>query len=133
MDESVRQIVRQRAQNRCEYCQLHQQHYRLWRHHVEHIIPRKHHGNDELDNLSLACVRCNLGKSSNLSGIDPETGEVIQLFNPRTQNWHEHFSFVGAMIVGRTPCGRATVDVLNMNEVERLRLRYYLIQNGELE
>ena len=133
MDEARRQTVRRRAQDRCEYCQLRQEHYLLWRHQLEHIVPRKHHGSDDVENLALACVRCNLSKSSNLSGIDTMTGEVIQLFNPRIQIWKEHFQIVGSLIVGRTPCGRATVDVLNMNEVERLRLRNQLLENGELD
>jgi hypothetical protein len=105
----------------------------LWRHQVEHIVPRKHHGSDDLDNLALSCVRCNLGKSSNLSGVDSESDRIVPLFNPRTQHWHEHFALIDAVIVGRTPCGRATVDVLNMNEDERLRLRIHLLDNGELD
>ena len=133
MDEEIRQTVRQRANDRCEYCRIRQEHFLLWLHQLEHIVPRKHHGSDDLDNLALACVRCNLGKSSNLSGIDSETGHVVELFNPRTQSWQEHFEFVDAIVVGKTPCGRATADVLNMNEVSRIRLRTHLLENGELD
>lgn len=133
MDRQLRDRVRSRAENRCEYCCLRQEHYRPWRHQIEHVIPRKHHGSDDEDNLALACVRCNLGKSSNLSGIDDDTGAIVTLFNPRTQIWDEHFAFEGAWIVGLTPAGRATVDVLNMNEDERLRLRTVLLVSGELD
>jgi len=133
MDEATRQEVRDRAANRCEYCRLKQQHFRLWRHQIEHVIPKKHHGSDGVDNLALACVRCNLAKSSNLAGRDEETGEIVPLFNPRVDEWHEHFAYSGARIIGRTPVGRVSVDVLNMNEDERLRLRRILLSNGELD
>lgn len=131
--ESVRAEVRERANNRCEYCRLRQEHYSLWRHQIEHIIPIKHGGDDELNNLALACIRCNLGKSSNLAGIDKTTGEMIRLFNPRTDDWPAHFSLSGALITGTTAIGRVSVDVLNMNEAERLQLRRELLLNGEID
>lgn len=133
MDHQLRERVRNRAGDRCEYCHLRQEHYRLWRHQIEHVIPRKHRGPDDEENLALACVRCNLGKSSNLSGIDDETGAIVTLFNPRTQIWEEHFAYEGADIIGLTPTGRATVAVLNMNEEERLTLRTALLFTGELD
>ncbi|HVX61258.1 MAG TPA: HNH endonuclease [Pirellulales bacterium] len=133
MDEATRRKVRDRAGNRCEYCRLKQQHLRLWKHQIEHVIPKKHHGSDDADNLALACVRCNLAKSSNLAGRDEETGDIVPLFNPRLHEWQEHFGYAGARIAGRTAIGRVSVDVLNMNEVERLRLRQALLSNGELD
>lgn len=133
MDSQTRDTLRQRADDRCEYCRLRQEHAPLWRHQVEHIIPIKHGGTDHLDNLAWTCVRCNLSKGPNLSGIDPETSQVIELFNPRTQVWSEHFAHEGAHIVGLTPVGRATVAVLNMNEPRRLELREELLDNDELD
>jgi 5-methylcytosine-specific restriction endonuclease McrA len=133
MDAETRRTVRQRSDNRCEYCQLRQEHAPLWRHQIEHIIPRKHHGTDDLENLAWTCIRCNLSKSSNLSGIDDETGQIIPLFDPRKQGWREHFAFQQAEIIGLTPTGRATVAVLNMNEPRRLQLRQELLDIGELD
>lgn len=133
MDQQTRQFVRDRADDRCEYCRLRQQDAVLWRHQIEHIIPRKHGGSDDLQNLCWACVRCNLGKSSNLSGIDDITGAVVELFNPRLEQWAEHFTWNGAEIVGLTPTGRATVAVLNMNEPRRLRLREALLDDVGLD
>jgi len=78
-------------------------------------------------------ARCNLSKSSNLSGIDIETGQTVVLFNPRTQIWSEHFAYSDAEIIGLTPTGRATVAVLNMNEPRRLQLRQELLELGELD
>lgn len=133
MDQKTRQFVRQRAEDRCEYCRLRQEHAPLWRHQVEHIIAIKHGGSDDLDNLAWTCVRCNLSKSSNLSGIDNVTGQVVELFNPRTQSWRDHFTYQDAKIIGLTPIGRATTAVLNMNERKRLELREELLDNAELD
>jgi hypothetical protein len=133
MDWQTRRTVRERADDRCEYCRLRQEHASLWRHQIEHIVPRKHRGTDDLTNLGWACVRCNLGKASNLSGRDADTGEIVPLFNPRTQPWNDHFAYEGAEIIGLTATGRVTVEVLNMNEPRRLALRQELLENGELD
>jgi 5-methylcytosine-specific restriction endonuclease McrA len=68
----TRTHVRERAQNACEYCRLHQNDSPLAVLHVEHIIPKIHGGTDDLDNLALACIDCNLHKGTNLTGIDPQ-------------------------------------------------------------
>jgi hypothetical protein len=52
------------------------------------------------------------------------------LFNPRRQCWRRHFAWEGAWLVGLTPCGRATVDVLNINAPHRIELRNLLILGG---
>jgi hypothetical protein len=90
---------------------------------IEHIIPRKHGGTDDNHNLALACIDCNLAKSSNLSGIDATTGATVPLFNPRSQRWDEHFVWQGSFLVGLTAIGRATIRVLNMNDEERQQVR----------
>jgi hypothetical protein len=91
--------------------------------HVEHIIARQHGGSDDLSNLALACDRCNLHKGPNLAAIDPQTGSVAILFHPRRDSWNEHFRWANAEIVGQTPSGRATVQLLHMNSKRRLQLR----------
>ena len=62
MDATVRDLVRRRAGDRCEYCQLKQEHLPFATFHLEHIIPRKHGGTDAPANLALACDRCNASK-----------------------------------------------------------------------
>jgi len=52
----IRAQVRQRAQNACEYCHLHQDDSPLAALHVEHIIPKIHGGSDDVENLALACT-----------------------------------------------------------------------------
>lgn len=132
MAAEVRALVRQRAGDRCEYCRLKQEHLPFSTFHVEHIIARQHGGSDNPGNLALACDRCNAYKGPNLTGIDPETGEVVRLFNPRVHRWETHFREVEASILGLTSMGRATVRVLNMNEERRVRLRALLKQSGQL-
>ncbi len=131
MDVAVRTLVRQRAGNRCEYCRLHQDEEPYFRLHVEHIIARQHGGSDDISNLALACHHCNLHKGPNLTGIDPETGQITPLFHPRQQVWDEHFAFLATTIVGLSPTGRTTVYVLNVNAEERLNLRAELLASGE--
>lgn len=123
INRQTRQLVRDRAGNRCEYCQLSQHLSPVAQLQIEHVIPRKHGGSDELDNLALACIDCNLAKSSNLSGIDPETGSVALLFDPRREDWPTHFAWQNAILVGLTPTGRATIQVLDVNDSERIAIR----------
>src|SRR5213593_97767 len=89
MKPSTRASVQERAGHRCEYCQLHQEDSPLAVMHVEHIIPRIHGGTDDLDNLALACIDCNLHKGPNLVGIDPETERVTDLFHPKRHRWED--------------------------------------------
>ena len=127
----TRELVRQRAGDRCEYCRLHQEHTNL-RHHVEHITAKQHGGSDDVDNLALTCHRCNLHKGPNLTGIDPQTGQIASLFHPRRDRWSDHFTFEGTRISGISPAGRSTVEVLNMNDARRLELRAEIRKRFEL-
>jgi len=131
MEPTLRDLVRRRAGNRCEYCQLRQEHLPFSTFHVEHIIPRKHGGDDDPRNLALACDRCNVHKGSNLTGIDPDTGMIVPLFNPRLHRWEDHFMLADATIVGLTAMGRTTVRVLQMNDPRRLRLRAVLARHEQ--
>jgi hypothetical protein len=130
MRASIRALVRSRAGRRCEYCRLHERDLPSFTFHIEHIVSRKHHGSDDLRNLAWSCHECNLAKSSNLSGRDVETGRIVALFNPRRQRWSRHFTWDGARMVGLTACGRATIDVLNINEPDRIDLRELLVIAG---
>lgn len=131
MDEALRQLVRRRAADRCEYCHLPQAGHDE-RFSIDHVVARKHGGSDAAGNLALCCLRCNLCKGPNLSGIDSDTGLVVQLFNPRRDLWTECFSWKGAMVIGLNDVGRATVAVLRMNAPERVLLRQALLAEGTL-
>jgi hypothetical protein len=123
IDAATRRTVRSRAGNACEYCRLPQEQSPLATLQVEHVVPRKHGGDDSLDNLALACIDCNLSKGTNLAGRDPETSSLTALFHPRTQSWDEHFEWRGAYLVGKTAVGRTTIEVLRINSDEQVQLR----------
>lgn len=126
---ALRQLITERAGNKCEYCLLHQDDSALT-HAVDHIIALRHGGQSTADNLALACINCNRNKGNDLTTLDPLTNRVTTLFNPREQNWQEHFSLLGARILGLTPHGRATIVLLRMNDIIRLQEREQLLTIG---
>ncbi|MBD2197046.1 MULTISPECIES: HNH endonuclease [Calothrix] len=115
--QSIREIIADRAKYLCEYCHS-PEFVNTDRFTVDHLIPQSLGGSDELENLALCCRRCNERRYNFTSGIDPQTQKEIPLFNPRTQQWSEHFiwSVNGTNIVGITPTGRATCNRLDMND-----------------
>jgi hypothetical protein len=123
MDGRLRQFVRERASNRREYCGLPQAAEPFFAYHIEHVIARQHGGNDAPENLALAYYHCNARKGPNLSALDPESGALVRLFDPRRDSWEEHFERNGVVIFGRTAIGWATVALLKMNAADRRRLR----------
>ena len=123
MDPSLREVVRRRAGDACEYFRIPQAATPLIAFHVEHIVSRQHGGTDDLTGLALACDRCNAYKGPNLTSIDPDTQTVVALFSPRRDIWTDHFVVRGGEMLGLTPAGRATVRLLNMNAPRRVELR----------
>ena len=130
MDENLRNEVCRRAGNRCEYCRIHQDQFPFYTFPIDHVIARQHRGATVLENLALSCPNCNLFKGPNIASIDPVSGELVPLFNPRKERWVEHFAWVGTTLVGLTPVGRATVELLAINHPERLLLRESLMDEG---
>jgi HNH endonuclease len=125
----LRRLVINRAGGQCEYCLIHQDD-RPETHPIDHVIALKHGGRTVKENLALACVICNGNKGSDLATIDPLNGEIVPLFNPRTQIWGDHFELSGAQINGRTAIGRATAALLRLNDNERISYRESLIDAG---
>lgn len=115
---SLADIVRQRAGGRCEYC-LTSEELSGIRCQIDHITPRSREGATTVDNLCLACLACNGHKHARTHAIDPESGAEVPLFNPRQQQWSEHFAWnaEGTEILGLTSTGRATVVALEMNDL----------------
>jgi hypothetical protein len=120
-DERTRLVAR-RALDRCEYCRMHQA-LQGGTFHVGRIHPLARNGADDFTNLALACPGCNLRKADRVEALDPETGAMVALFHPRHDPWSEHFRWEGHPLVGRTPRGRATVAVLDLNHPRRLLIR----------
>jgi len=126
---AIRQLVIQRAHECCEYCRLHQDDADST-HQMDHLIAIKHGGLTVGENLALACQLCNRYKGPDLAAIDPVGGMIVPIFNPRTQNWSEYFTLAGATIIGLTPAGRATVELLRLNDAARLTDRQTLMTAG---
>lgn len=110
------ETIRREAKNRCGYC-LNPQELIPYKLEIEHLIPKASGGESAKENLWLACRECNAHKSAKTKVVDNLTGKTVNLFNPRTQNWNEHFEFSKdkTEIIGKTPCGRATVEALQIN------------------
>ena len=126
---ALRRLVRERAHNRCEYCLIPES-ISFAPHWIDHVVAEKHGGKTEAENLANCCVLCNQRKGSDLSSIDPETGEVVPLFHPRRDRWDDHFVWDGPLIVGRTAIGRATIWALAVNDTDFLAVRAALIREG---
>lgn len=130
--KSLRDRVRKRAQHRCEYCQASE-----WlsgqRCHIDHITPLALNGSSALNNLCLACAACNGFKLDKIQGVDPESNKLILLFNPRDQQWNNHFEWSndGTHIIGLTPCGRATVFILKLNRPLAITARTAWVSIGK--
>ena len=92
---------------------------------IDHIIPESLGGTTVRDNLWLACSMCNDRKANRIAAPDPDTGEIVRLFDPRRQIWLNHFrwSADGDRVIGITPAGRATVVALRMNRAELVEAR----------
>jgi hypothetical protein len=119
---SLRRLVIQRADNRCEYCGI-SQIGQVATFHIDHIVPVIAGGETIAENLALACVSCSLRKGARQNLEDSETGEVVSIFNPRQQVWKEHFDWNGVQVVGLTATGRATVQALDLNRSTMLAIR----------
>ena len=119
---ALRRQVRERARERCEYCLLAEV-QAFFPHEPDHIIALKHGGETVPENLALACFDCNRFKGSDIAGIDPISGTVTALFNPRTERWADHFRLRNGRIDPLTPVGRATERLLRFNLPPRVLAR----------
>ncbi len=129
MDEELIRLVWRRAGSCCEYCR-HPRAFTRMSFAIDHIIARKHRGLTAAGNLALTCIACNGHKGPNIAGIDPASRKIVRLFHPRLHKWAYHFRWDGPVLIGRTPIGRTTVAVLEINLPYRVALRRALISEG---
>ena len=129
--KSLRERVSAQADYRCGYC-LTQERIVGTPMEIDQIIPEALGGQTEEDNLWLACSLCNDHKGDKIAALDPESGEVVRLFDPRRQIWAEHFAWTpaGDRILGLTPTGRATVAALNLNRSSLVLARQAWVSVG---
>jgi hypothetical protein len=81
VSKRLRYEVLQRDNYTCRYCGAFAPIVRL---EVDHVLPRKHHGKDRLENLVTACEDCNRGKSALL----PEEWLLVEI-GQATQRWRD--------------------------------------------
>ena len=122
--EEIQQKVRKRAKYLCEYCHASEK----WQYvtfSVDHVIPLSQQGTNTFDNLALACFHCNRRKSNKTTAIDPKLKSEFPLFNPREQQWNDHFiwSSDNFFIIGLTSIGKITVNTLLLNRERVINIR----------
>ncbi|MDX2075963.1 MAG: HNH endonuclease signature motif containing protein [bacterium] len=115
ISKEIHKHVFERAKGLCEYCQTAQKIVISLE--IDHILPISLGGVTHSDNLCVACGFCNQYKKAVIKARDPQTNTIQPLFNPRQQNWNDHFKWdeSGTKVVGLTPVGRATIEQLQMN------------------
>jgi HNH endonuclease len=123
----MQRAVIQRAKGYCEYCQLPVA-FSPASFNFEHIIPLIKQGLTILLNLAFSCGGCNAHKKDKTEALDPLTRQLMPLFNPRTDIWSDHFQWSDddLQIIGTTPTGRATVQLLKVNREGNINLRRLL-------
>ncbi|WP_229599773.1 HNH endonuclease [Runella slithyformis] len=109
----------QKANGCCEYC-LQSNEFSFIPHQIDHIISIKHGGQTTPDNLAYACFSCNNAKGSDIGTILLPDKTFIRLFNPREDVWQDHFEMENGVIYAKSDIGKATVKVLNLNDINRI-------------
>ena len=127
----LRRRVAEQARHRCGYC-LTQEVVIGRPMEIDHLVPRSLGGLTTEGNLWLACSLCNDHKSNRLLIVDPETGINVRIFNPRQQEWAEHFAWSegATRIDGTTAIGRATVAALHLNRPSLVLARRLWVAAG---
>jgi HNH endonuclease len=128
---SLREQVRQTDRAQCCYCQTQEANSGIPLS-FDHILPRSKGGETTFDNLCLACRACNEFKSNSTEGINLLTGVKVDLFNPRSQKWADHFEWSddGTKVEGKTSTGGATVVTLRMNHTAIVAARRRWVFSG---
>ncbi len=125
---TLRKLVVERAAYLCEYCLIADADTFLGCE-VDHIISLKHGGSTETNNLAYACAYCNRYKGSDIASLT-KSGELIRLYNPRTDRWKDHFWLETYQILPVSQIGEVTVKVLRLNRPERILEREALHTAG---
>jgi hypothetical protein len=125
----LRRLVAQRADDRCEYCRVHQEDSFL-RFHIDHVVAVKHGGTNAPENLALACSQCNHHKGSDLSTTLTSNKDIAILYNPREDAWEAHFFVRDGSLHSNTRAGLATIKLLQINDPDRVLQRALLQAAG---
>lgn len=128
---TLRQRVAEATRFRCGYCLTAQRVVGPLLE-IDHIFPEARGGTHDENNLVLACPMCNSHKADKYEAVDPESDQIVPLFNPGQEMWNEHFEWIeeGTVIRGKTPVGRATVIALQMNHPDMVEARRLWVLAG---
>jgi len=131
ISNSLKEAVVLRASNCCEYCKS-QDKYSPTSFTIDHIIPESLDGTSIFENLAYACFLCNRLKSNKIKTFDELSEKWVPLFNPRTDNWDEHFAWnqEATLIIGTTIIGRCCVKELKLNREKLIEYRNCIIPFG---
>lgn len=130
--KATKEKILKASSGKCEYCKS-PNNYTSELFTIDHIIPVSKGGSNDFDNLAYCCSGCNTFKSDITSFLEENEQEWISLFNPRTQKWKEHFAWSEDYkeIIGLTPSGRVTVELLRLNRSSVKNLREVLVVVGK--
>jgi len=128
---ALRLLVRARDRGRCAYCHSTENNSGQAMH-MDHIVPESAGGLSVAENLCQVCFSCNSHKAAKQYSFDPQTLTEVAIFHPLRQRWSEHFSWdaSGTLILGKTACGRATVEALQMNNETVVKARRRWVIGG---
>lgn len=114
--EYIKKQLLQMSANKCAYCEVSVNTSGSYME-VEHYLPKSLYPDKvvEWDNLLPSCKRCNGKKGS----IDPVSFKMI---NPTVDNPKDHLLLNKYRIVGKDTIGKQTVEILNLNDMEKLVL-----------
>lgn len=124
ISKQTKKTVIERALARCEYCQSWMKNA-IHPFNIDHIIPLDKEGDSDLENLALSCGGCNSFKANRTTAVDPVTKQNVPLYHPRIDKWQDHFAWSNDYleVMGLTPTGRATVEILKLNRLGLINIR----------
>jgi hypothetical protein len=130
ISKKQKEFVPKRANFRCEYCRLSAE-LSYFPFHIEHIISIKHGGKTISLNLAYACPLCNLKKGSDIATFLEKPNILVRFFNPRTDNWSDHFDIENTVLItAKTSIGAATIKIFNFNHFDSIIERAEMIRFG---
>ena len=129
ISKSVRKLVVLRAGNRCEYCRV-PEYLSSFDYHIEHIIGVQHGGGNTQNILAYCCAPCNWKKGPNIATILEIDQPIVPLFNPRKQNWFNHFQVDGGILIPISRVEAATIKLLELNQPKKIEERIEMVKAG---
>lgn len=126
----LRREVTKRAKEQCEYCSVPAFIY-PYPFHVDHVISEKQGGLTTILNLAFACPMCNYAKGTDISAYIIATEEIVNLYNPRKDEWKHHFELQSTgFLKPLSLSGQGSVRLLKLNDPNKVQERKDLLIHG---